>query len=278
MKYNVFSRLQNHIIPSLIGRGSGVGLLVMFFLLCACSSSDEDDDNDNGLVTSSSTFMEQENPLWQVDQNANQQYPQWTSPDPSQYENKMIVMVRLQEELVPFSTDDDLMAVMVDNECRALSTRDGNAQKVYFVLNVHGNTTDPSEGFVLCYYSGGLKQLFMLPAPEHTYFNERTLGVDSDFSPEFTDGSTKYPVKTKLTVNLGLIDNSNIGTEQDVVGVFVGGECRGVGKVGKAFTVFSNSSGEQGELRFYSSAEKGVFTANKKLTLTGDPQTITFEF
>ncbi|MBO4811639.1 MAG: hypothetical protein J5552_08755 [Prevotella sp.] len=250
----------------------------MFFLLCACSSSDEDDDNDNGLVTSSSTFMAQEKPSWQVDQSANQQSPQWTSPDPSQYENKMIVMVRLQEELVPFSTDDDLMAVIVGNECRALSTRDGNAQKVYFVLNVHGNAADISEDFVLCYYSGGLKQLFMRRAPDNSYFNERTLGIDSDFSPEFTEGSTKYPIKTKLTVNLGLMDNRSIGTEQDVVGVFVGDECRGVGKVGKPFTVFSNSSGEQGELRFYSSAEKGVFTANKKLTLTGDPQTITFEF
>lgn len=251
-------------------------MAAVFTLAWSCVSSD--DDNDENGLTGTSMFQASQQPLWQVDMNDSQQRPQWTAPDPSQYENKMIVMVRLQEGLVPFSTDDDLMAVLVDNKCRALSTRDGNPQKVYFVLNVHGNSSDISENFRLCYYSGGLKQLFVLNAPQNTFFNERTLGIDSDFSPEFTNGSTKYPVKTKVTVSLPLTDGAPIQAEGDRVAVFVNGECRGVGHVDETFTVYTNSMDEKGELCYYSSFKKGIFTAVKKLTLTGEPQTVIFEF
>lgn len=248
-------------------------------LAWGCSSDDDDEKKDNEPVYTNSTFTAYDHtPQWEVDQSADQQPPQWTSPDPSRFENKMIVLVRLQQELVPYSTDDDMMAVLVDDECRALSIRSGNEDAVFFVLNVHGNADDISEKFQLCYYSGGLKQLFMLNAPKNTYLNERTVGIDSDFSPDFTDGSTKYPVKTVLTVNPGLLNNRPIDTERDLVGVFVNGECRGIGIPGLTFTAFSYNKDEQAELRYFSWMEEGIFTANKKLTLTGERQDIIFEF
>ena len=89
-------------------------MAAVFTLAWSCVSSD--DDNDENGLTGTSMFQASQQPLWQVDMNDSQQRPQWTAPDPSQYENKMIVMVRLQEGLVPFSTDDDLMAVLVDNK------------------------------------------------------------------------------------------------------------------------------------------------------------------
>ncbi len=246
-------------------------------LTWGCSSSD-DDENNNGPDTTNSAFKEcSEVPRWQVDQSDNQPRPQWTPPDPSKFENKMIVLVRLQDELVPYSTDDDMMAVLVDNECRALSIRSGNEEEVYFVLNVHGNAGDVSEYFQLCYYSGGLKQLFVLNAPKDTYLNERTVGIDSAFSPELTKGSTKYSVKTPITVDLNLTNGSPVDTDQDLVGVFVGDECRGVGKVGETFVVFNNSEDEPCELRFFSWAQKGIFTIKNKFQFNGDPRNITFE-
>lgn len=248
-------------------------------LAWGCSSDDDDEKKDNEPVYANSTFMSYDQiPLWEVDQSADQQRPQWTSPDPSRFENKMIVLVRLQNELVPYSTDDDMMAVLVDNECRALSIRSGNDEKVFFVLNVHGNADDVSEKFQLCYYSGGLKQLFVLNAPKNTYLNERTVGIDSDFSPDFTDGSSKYPVKTMLTVYPGLLNNRPVSSEHDLVGVFVNGECRGIGLPGQAFTAFAYNKDEQAELRYFSWLVQGIFTTNKKITLTGEPQTVTFEY
>ena len=247
-------------------------------LAWGCSSSD-DDENNNGSETTNSAFKDcSEVPRWQVNQSDNQPRPQWTSPDPSKFENKMIVLVRLQDELVPYSTDDDMMAVFVDNECRALSIRSGNEEKVFFVLNVHANAGDISEHFQLCYYSGGLKQLFVLNAPQNTYLNERTVGVDSDFSPTFTVGSTKYSVKTPITVNLNLINGRPVDTDHDLVGVFVDDECRGVGKVGETFIVFNNSADEPCELCFFSWAQQGIFTIKNKFQFNGDPRNITFEF
>ncbi len=255
-----------------------MALTAVLTLAWGCSSS-HDDEKDVPASSGNTTFQAfNKIPEWEVDQRADQQRPQWTPPDPSRYENKMIVMLRLQDELVPFSTDDDLVAVMEGDECHALSTRSGNDDKVFFVINVHGNSTVDANDYRLCYYSGGLKQLFELQTPENTFLNERNLGIDSDFSPTLTDGSTKYPVKTTVTVHPGLIDNLAIDTEYDLVGVFVNGECRGVGYPSQSFTVFSYASGEQAELRYFSWMEQGIYTSNSKLTLTGEPQTIIFEF
>ncbi len=243
-----------------------------------CASNDDDDNKGNGGLTGTSTFQASQQPQWQVDMSDSQERPQWAAPDPSKYENKMIVMLRLQDELVPFSTDDDLMAVLAGDECRALSDRGGNAQKVYFVINVHGNSSESGDNFRLCYYSGGLKQLFVLDTPQNTFFNERNVGIDNDFSPPLLDGATKYAVKTKVTVSFPLTNGDPILTENDQLAVFVDGECRGVGKAGQPFTVFTNSAGERGELRYYSQKRGGIFIAAKRLTLTGEPQSVTFEF
>ena len=269
------SSLQNYLLPSLTGRGRVVGLFLLLLLTWGCSTNDDDEKEDAGHATKN--FVASDGiPYWVVNQQADQQRPQWESPDPSQFENKMIVMLRLQDELVPFSTDDDLMAVMNGDECRALSQRSGNDEKVFFVINVHGNSTVEANNYRLCYYSGGLRQLFEINTPPNTFHNERNLGIDSDFSPDFTVGSTKYSVKTQLTVSPGMIEA--IDADWDLVGVFVDGECRGVGYPDQPFTVFSYTTSEQAELRYFSSKEQGIFTSTQKVMLTGEPQSYAFEF
>ena len=238
-------------------------------LAWGCSSDSSDDNGGAATFTSSAA------PQWQIDMMHNQQKPQWTAPDQSKYENKMYVMIRLQDELTPFSTDDDLMAVFINDECRALSVRDGNDQKVYFVLNIHGNANE-EENFTLSYYSGGLKQLFSLSG-RNTFRNELNVGIDSDFSPNLMDGSTKYAVKTSLTVNMPHPMPFEL-SDNDLIAVFVGGECRGVGRPEMTFTVFTNSTGEQAQLRYYSQTKGGIYTAVKPVQLTGEPQSITFQF
>ena len=41
---------------------------------------------------------------------------------------------------------------------------------------------------------------------------------------------------------------------------------------------YKKSDGEQAELRYFSSKEQGIFTSTQKVTLTGEPQSYTFEF
>lgn len=249
-------------------------------LVWGCSSSDDDNGGKPTFnnQTVPSTFQASPNPHWAVDMTDTQEPPQWTAPDPALYENKMIVLLRLQEELVPFSTDADRMAVFVDDECRALSQRTGTSSKVYFVFNIHGSNTFSTEKYKICYYSGGLKQLFVLEG-EDTFRNEMNVGFDTEFAPALINGSTKYPVKTAFTVNLSSLDGTEIEkSEGDRVAVFVGDECRGIGKPEAPFTVFGYKKGERGKVLYYSQNQGGIFTATQAITLAGDTLTYKLEY
>lgn len=247
------------------------GLLLLTFILTACSS---DDENANG---SGATFMTAQAPVWKVDMYSDQEKPQWTPPTPRLYENKMILMLRLQEELVPYSTDDDLMAVFIGDECRAISQRSGDYNMIYFVLNIYGNTTGEPEQFAVCYYSGGLHQKFWLRG-ENMFLNEMNLGTESDIVFNFLSGTTKYALQTVLAVNPKSREGVAIDKENDLVGVFVGDECRGKGSPGESFIIYHQQEGEQAQLRYYSNSKGGIFTRTEPVILDAGDQTIDFIF
>ena len=202
--------------------------------------------------------------------------PQWTPPTPSLYENKMIVMVRLQDELAAYSTADDLMAVFVGDECRALSTRGSGGEKVYFVLNIYGNATSSPEYFTICYYSSGLQQLFRLSGYDQ-FSSELNWGTGGDFVPDLMQGATKYAQRTILTINAATGTDIPTDAASDLVAVFVGGKCRGTGRPGEPFTVY-HQSGERAQLRYYSAGSNGYYIQQATVPLAGDAQTATFNF
>ena len=87
-------------------------------------------------------------------------------------------MLRLLEELVPYSTDDDLMAVFIGDECRALSRRSGDAEAIYFVLNIYSNPSSDPEYFILCYYSSSRGGIFTQTAPLTLNTDDQTIDFD----------------------------------------------------------------------------------------------------
>ena len=233
--------------------------------LWGCSSSDDEGNEGGGAAT----FQTSSRPNWMVDMFDNQEAPQWTSPDPAMYENKMIVLMRLQDELVPYSTDDDQLAVFVGDECRAFSRRSGTDQEVYFVINVHGNNTNVSELFTMKYYSGGLHQVFTVSGMER-FLNEVNVGLDREFAPMLMNGSTKYPVKTTMTIYpVAYSSDASINEEDDMVAVFVGDECRGVGKPDQPFTAFSYNAKEEAHICYYSYRKRGIYTSQETIQLPG---------
>lgn len=253
-------------------------LLAVLTVAWGCSSGgDEIIIGGNTSTNKTSTFKSAQAPQWEVDMHSNQEQPQWLSPDPTLYEDKMIAVLRLQDELVPFSTADDLMAVFVGDECRALSHRSGNGEAVYFVLNIYGNTGTDPEQFALCYYSGGLRQEFWRRG-ENGFLNELNIGTESDFVLDLMTGTTKYERQTVFVVNPKVKEGVTIDADADRVGVFVNGECRGVGKPGRVFNVFHRQDETQAELRYYSSSKGGIFTQTAPLTLDAGYQTIDFNF
>ena len=182
----------------------------------------------------------------------------------------------LQDELKEFSTDDDLMAVFIDDECRTVPTVRNVDEKgnIYFMLKIRGNNTDRDVILSLHYYCASLHQLFTLQGEER-FATEHTYGVNQDFTPPLLMGSTKYPVQTMLTVNMP--ENPYItASEGDFVAAFVGNECRGVGTLGKPFTLFRTSTNESVLLRYYSTENDAVYSM-KQLILPKENEVYTID-
>ena len=80
--------------------------------------------------------------------------------------------------LETYSTDDDLMAVFIGDECRALSRRSGDAEAIYFVLNIYSNPSSDPEYFILCYYSSSRGGIFTQTAPLTLNTDDQTIDFD----------------------------------------------------------------------------------------------------
>lgn len=248
-------------------------LLTFLPLLWGCSS-----DNDN-TEPSASTFVESGRPAWSVDLSGNDASPGWQDIDRSLYESWMYVTVKLQDELAAYATADDRMVVFIGSEQRTKPAApniyaDGS---VYFVMTIGGNSTDREINIRLCYWCAQLRQLFTIEE-QSTFTPELPYGNTSDYMPPLLKGSKKYAIQNSLTVLLPAGAPFK-ATDDDMVAVFAGNECRGAGKVGKPFTVFRNSEGETLQLRYYSVQQGGVYSVTEPVTVGNHEQnTITIQF
>jgi hypothetical protein len=249
-------------------------LLAVLTMLWGCSS-----DSDDGDKLEGSSFAPVEKPSWTIDMMANDPVPTWQAPDPSKYESSMFIMVCLEEQLARYASDDDMMTVLIGDECRAKPAplHKSDSGKCYFVLKIDGNSTDRDVSFSLCYYAAKIHHLFKLSATQ-TFASDITYGIDEDFVPQLIKGSSRYPVQGDLTIKLP--DTAPFTpSDDDFVAVFVGDDCRGVGTVGQPFTVFLTSAGETPHVRYYSAQKGGVYTFKQSLTIAaGDSKEVTLSF
>ena len=140
----ISKNLRKFILPS-FGRGMGVGALVL--LLCAlCVSSCGDDDDTNPYLKMGSDSR----PAWILPQNIYQEF-----------EFTMGVQVTLQDELVAFASEEDLMCATVNGEIRALTSLQYTGGEPYFSLIIAGNSNSGS--VTLQYYCAQLKRIFTFP-------------------------------------------------------------------------------------------------------------------
>lgn len=249
-------------------------LTAVLTMLWGCSS-----DSDNVSSPSASTFVESGRPSWSVDLSGNDAAPGWQDIDRSLYESWMYITVKLQDELAAYAGDGDLMTVFIGDEQRTRPAApniyaDGS---VYFVMTIGGNSTDREINIRLCYWCAQLRQLFTIEG-KSTFTPELPYGNTSDYVPPLLKGSKKYPVQQQLTVNLPA-KVPFTSSADDFVAVFAGNECRGVGSIGKPFTVFRTSAGEALQVRYYSADKAGIYSILQTVTLSeAAVQTITLEF
>ena len=137
-------------------------------LFTACSKSDDSDQKPTEPT---------EQP---VPQPGTDQRPTWTEPDISLYGgDPMTVQITLQDELLPYAGEGDLMCAKLNSEVRAVSDLYESHDQKHFRLSIYGSS---NEGDVtLCYYCHQLSRIFTV---------ENWKAFDASTAP--TDEGTPY--------------------------------------------------------------------------------------
>ena len=247
-------------------------VLLASLVLGACSSSDEDSDSNSESESKELVFTETEQseaPQWAMDWSNNQERPSWTDPDASLYENWTILKVQLEETLLPYSSAGDLMALFVNGELRALATPAvsvGSDQTATgkFLMKAYGNESGTETvNMSLQYYSQTLKHLFTLSG-DINLNSDVTTGIDEAFIPEFTLGPSKYPVVKTVNVEPILRKAGITPSTGDMVGAFVGEECRGTVSLSASgstsLLLYGRNAGESLTLKYYDATAGKLYT------------------
>ena len=206
-------------------------LITSMVLTVACTDSDEDNNGQqNGLKMISSG-----RPDWHVDLTYNETTPDWQAPDPSLYENWFIMMFGIQDELKEYFSTDDMVAVFINDELRALShparSMDGSqteeGDSIYYILKVYGNESAELDIQVtLKLWSAMLHQTFTIKG-NGKFINEAVTGAGSSSMPNISMGSSKYPVTSLVNVNFSPADYGLEPSDDDLLAAFIDNECRG---------------------------------------------------
>lgn len=249
-------------------------LLLASLTLGACSSSDDNDVADSGYTLSTLNGA----PSWQVDFTGDQVAPDWSAPDPSHFENWNIMLVEIEDALKPYASANDLLALFINEELRALSspainfsegenTNDEN--KSLYILKAYSNESDQSMvDMTMCYYCSRLKQMFTLTM-QMKYDTDKVYGLDDKLIPPFTVGSQKYPEVKELNISRLKTQITGVTTPAagDVMAVFVGDECRGcytldadLLEANDSMSVYTKNTGETFTLKYYQPATGKVYS------------------
>jgi hypothetical protein len=274
MKYinmiTMANKLQKYMSPSIIGRGMGVGLLLLLSLLCGCSS-----DDDDPLKDTRPTFMTAERPNWKIDWSSNDDRPDWQEPDPTKFECSMDLVVFLDDDYLPYSSDNDMLAVFINDECRCVSYRNVmNDGGVTYLLHIKGSSEEVGKSMELRYYC---ENLHYMSIPHWSPLFEPNNLMASVYQlilrPE--DGSKKYPHCTSVFIQhkneLPFVIDAN-----DKLGIFSGDECVGVGEPDFydesiwRIEAYSNDMTKPVQFRYYSVDMGGVYIFPMSITLNGN--------
>ena len=264
--------------------------MMSLIMMLSCSSGNDGDGNDdvNGgsaAVEFTSTVIESNDaPDWKIDLTMNDEAPTWVAPDASNFESSSAMLIKLPEELIPFSTEEDQMAVFVNDECRATSVRNvaalgATVKDVYFVLNMRGATyKELNSDYTLKYYSGGAHQIFTLTNLSGAFSSEYEK-TDGEFTPELLLGEHKYPVHSLVYVRIPeKTPFTDIYPEYDLVGAFIDGECRGLCRPGEEMIVLSEKLAVDVELRYYNAQSSSIYIMKDKVKLRSSSMVMDFIF
>ncbi|MBP5514591.1 MAG: hypothetical protein J6Y04_07435 [Bacteroidaceae bacterium] len=120
---------------------AGVAMMATLLLTVSC----KDDKESNPYLTK-----------------GNDSRPAWEAEEPNylEFEHTMAVDLNLQDILLPYVSDDDLMCATINNKVRAVSTLDRSGGQVSFPMVIAGNSGDGKVS--LHYYCSRLSRIYTL--------------------------------------------------------------------------------------------------------------------
>ncbi len=177
----------------------------------------------------------QEKPAWNISFAGSEDTPNWVynmkssdaapSWQAAKYTFSMTAVVVLSDYLSRFETDKDEMAVFLNDECRGVATTRIIDDKKYYFIMIAGESTD----------KGKLSFKFYNDSLNHIYYCDDVV----DFKLNTKYGSLEIPIVLPID-NTGkfpdimyahvTIPSNAKQHNDDVLAVFVDGECRGVGE------------------------------------------------
>ena len=192
-------------------------------------------------------------------------------------------MVTLEDNFLKYSSDNDMLAVFLNNECRGVSYRNVmNDGGVTYLLHIKGSSEEVGKQMELRYYCDMLHYM-SIPGwtPSFEPNNLMTSAYQLVLRPE--DGSKKYPLRTTV-----LIEHSNelpfTIKQNDLLGIFNGDECLGVAELDIydnskwRIEAFSNDMTKPVQFRYYSADKGGVYTFPMSIPLNGNFVIVEVEF
>lgn len=254
-------------------------VLLSSLIVGACSDDDEQKTDGYTIATVSTA------PTWQIDWRANDARPDWQEPNIQEYENWSIMKVQIEDALKPYTSTDDRLALFVAGECRgvqspAVIVGSTESNTTTYLLKAWGNENDGQQLIVtIKYYNARLSQVFARTA-NITYHVGKELGVDTDLIPQFTLGSSKYPVVTTFNATSLLANATVTPAPGDIIAAFVADECRGVSTWtadNQPLTIYGRSEGEDVTIRYFQAATGRIYTfTNATKTIKQITTNVTF--
>ena len=213
-------------------------------------------------------------PLWQVDYSGNEARPDWQEPDPTKYENWMIMYIELEDILKPTAAPNDLLAIFVEDELRGMATpavtvgeETSNDKGIFILKSYHNEPENTFFSFTLRYYSATLHQLFSYESAEYLELG-KVYGMGTHSVFPFTQGAASYPLLTHFCVTCLPLEGTDVKPAKgDILAAFVGDECRGTYVFDDdlwfspvRFNVRARKEGETVTLKYYHAGTGRIFT------------------
>ena len=92
----------------------------------------------------------------------NETRPEWEEREGlyTEYESTMSVQIQLQNILLPYLSDEDLMCAVIDDDVRAVASPAHTGGQIYFPLVIAGNSSDGE--VCLHYYCKKLQRTYII--------------------------------------------------------------------------------------------------------------------